>query len=111
MTICAEDRERDLRAARQPVHQEADDDVLLCLVDVGDAEEVGDQHRELRDLLRPPDRSREQIAIDDLHHRQRDDEDEGDDRDPELGQADRRQKLAERRHAAEPRSDRAYLIA
>src|SRR5436190_5080785 len=33
-----EDRKRDPRPPRQPAHQESDDDVLLCLVDVGDAE-------------------------------------------------------------------------
>src|SRR6267154_1253890 len=80
--------------------QKADDDVLLRLVDVGDAEEIRDQHRKLRDLLRPPDRARQQVAIADLHHRQDDDEYEGRHGDPQLDECDRRQCLAEGVHSA-----------
>ena len=70
------------------------------LVDVGDAEEVGDEHRELRDLLRPPDRSGEQVAIEHLRYRQQDDEHECHYRDPKLDEADRRQNLAVSRASA-----------
>jgi len=93
-----EDCQRRLRRSRQPLQEKADDDVLLCLVDVGDAEEIRDQHRKLRDLLRPPDRARQQVAIADLHHRQDDDEYEGRHGDPQLDECDRRQCLAEGAH-------------
>ena len=80
------------------------------LVDIGDAEEVGDQHAELRDLLGPPDRSRKYITIDHLHHRQHDHEDERRHRDPKLDKADRRENFPEYAHRAAVRAG-GYLMA
>ena len=102
-----EDRQRDLDAPRQPPHQEADDDVLLRLVDVGDAEEsrrsasrAGRFPAPTRSIRRRGSDRATWIIV------KNDDEYERRHRDPKLDKADRRQDLAEC-SACRPRSGRS----